>query len=279
MTDVTYSAGTLPCAMAARPASGCASQQAFLGVAALLFVASVAATIAWNASMPGMSGVPMPGGWMLSMPWAPSCGRSWLRTAASFLGMWVVMTAAMMLPSLVPMLQRYRRAVGQAGAARLDWLTALVGAGYFVVWTLTGLAAFVLGAVLTAAELHLPALARVVPVAIGLVVLSAGATQCSAWKARHLACCRSMPGRVIPADAMAAWRHGLRLGLHCLCSSAGLTAILLVMGVMDLRVMAVATAATTLERLAPFGDRAAQAVGVAALATGLFLVAQAIGIG
>ena len=279
MTDVSYSAGTLPCASAVRPASGCASQRAFLSVAALLFVASVAATIAWNASMPGMSGVPMPGGWMLSMPWAPSCGRSWLRTAASFLGMWVVMSAAMMLPSLVPMLQRYRRAVGQAGAARLGRLTALVGAGYFVVWTLTGLAAFALGAVLTVAELHLPSLARAVPVAIGVIVLGAGATQFGAWKAHHLACCGSMPSRVIPADAMAAWRHGLRLGLHCLCSSAGLTAILLVMGVMDLRVMAVVTAATTLERFAPFGDRAAQAVGVAALATGLFLVAQAIGIG
>jgi predicted metal-binding membrane protein len=279
MTDVTYSADTLPCVMAARPASGRASQHAFLGVAALLLVASATATILWNSSMPGLSGLPMPGGWMLSMPWAPSCGRSWLRSTASFLGMWVVMTVAMMLPSLVPMLQRYRQAVGRAGEARLELLTALVGAGYFTVWTLAGLAAFVLGSALTAAALHLPLLARAVPVATGFVVLIAGALQLSAWKAHHLACCRAAPGRFLPADVATAWRHGVHLGLHCLYCSAGPTAILLVLGVMDLRVMAIVTAATTLERLAPSGKRAAQAIGAIALGVGLFLVAQAVGLG
>jgi predicted metal-binding membrane protein len=42
------------------------------------------------------------------------------RAAASFLGMWVVMMVAMMLPSLVPMLWRYRQAVGRAG--RRAWV-------------------------------------------------------------------------------------------------------------------------------------------------------------
>jgi hypothetical protein len=40
-------------------------------------------------------------------------------------------------------------------------------------------------------------------------------------------------------------QHGLRLGLHCGACCAGLTAILLVIGVVDLRVMAVVTAAIT----------------------------------
>jgi predicted metal-binding membrane protein len=35
-------------------------------------------------------------------------GQTWPGAAASFLGMWVVMMVAMMLPSLVPMLRRYR---------------------------------------------------------------------------------------------------------------------------------------------------------------------------
>jgi riboflavin biosynthesis pyrimidine reductase len=47
---------------------------------------------------------------------------------------------AMMLPSLVPMLRRYRQAVGRTGATRLGPLTAIVGAGYFIVWTVFGLA-------------------------------------------------------------------------------------------------------------------------------------------
>jgi predicted metal-binding membrane protein len=47
-------------------------------------------------------------------------------------------------------------------------------------------------------------------------------------------------------------------------------AILLVIGVMDLRVMAVVTAAITVERLAPVGERVARAIGVVAVGAGLF---------
>ena len=88
---------------------------AFLGVSALLFAASVAVTIVWCGSMSAMGGMWMPGDWTMSMAWMRRPGQTWPGAAASFLGMWVVMTAAMMLPSLVPMLWRYRRAVGRAG--------------------------------------------------------------------------------------------------------------------------------------------------------------------
>ena len=72
-----------------------------------------------------------------------------------------------------------------------------------------------------------PALARAVPIAVGVVVLMAGALQFTAWKARHLACCREAPGRdrALWADAGTAWRHGLRLGLHCVHCCAGLMLI------------------------------------------------------
>jgi hypothetical protein len=46
-------------------------------------------------------------------------GQTWPGAAASFLGMWVVMMVAMMLPSLVPMLWRYRQALGRTGETRL----------------------------------------------------------------------------------------------------------------------------------------------------------------
>jgi predicted metal-binding membrane protein len=48
---------------------------------------------------------------------------------------------------------------------------------------------------------------------------------------------------------------------------------------MDLRAMAVVTAATTVERLAPAGERVARAVGAVVVASGLFLVARAAGVG
>ena len=258
-----------------------ASRQAFLGVSALLFAASAAVTIVWCASMSAMGGMPMPGGWTMSMAWMRMPGQTWRGAATSFLGMWVVMMAAMMLPSLVPMLWRYRLAVGRTGTTHLGWLTALVAVGYFFVWTVFGLAAFPLGATLATVEMQQPPAARVVPIAVGVVVLIAGCLQFTAWKARHLACCREAPrsDRVLPADAGTAWRLGLRLGLHCSCASAGLTAMLLVLGVMDLRPMAAVGAAITVERLAPAGERVARAIGAVVVGAGLFLIARAAGLG
>ena len=218
-----------------------------------------------------MGEMPMTGGSTMSRAWMPMTGQTWPGAAASFLGMWVVMMVAMMLPSLVPMLWRYRQAVGSNGETRLGRLTALVGVGYFFVWAVFGMAAFPLGV----------ALARAVPIAVGFVIIIAGFLQFTAWKARHLACCREAPGhgRTLRADAGTAWRHGLRLGLHCSSCSAGLMAILLVIGVMDLRAMAVVAAAITVERLAPAGERVARATGAVVVGAGLFLIARAAGLG
>lgn len=256
------------------------SQQAFLGVSASLFAASAAGTIVWCASMSAMGEMPMPGGWTMSMAWMRMPGRTWPAAAASFLGMWVVMMVAMMLPSLVPMLWRYRRSVERTGETRLGPLTALVGIGYFFVWTVFGMAVFPLGVALAAVEMRQPALARAVPIAVGVVVLLAGSLQLTTWKARHLACCRETLGRrTLPADAVTAWRHGLRLGLHCSYCCASLTAILLVIGVMDLRAMAVVAAAITIERLAPAGERLARGIGAVVVVAGLLLIARAVGLG
>ena len=126
----------------------------------------------------------MPGGWTMSMAWMRMPGQTWPGAAASFLGMWVVMMVAMMLPSLVPMLQRYRQAVGRTDETRLGPLTAIVGAGYFFVWTVFGMAVFPLGAALAAIEMQQPALARAVPIAVGVVVLIAGSS--SSPRGRHV---------------------------------------------------------------------------------------------
>jgi predicted metal-binding membrane protein len=260
---------------------GRTSERAFFGVSALLFAASAAVTIAWCASMSAMGEMPMPGGWTMSMAWMRMPGQTWPGAAASFLGMWIVMMVAMMLPSLVPMLWRYRQAVVWTGEARLGRLTALVGTGYVFVWTAFGMAVFALGVALAAVFMQQPALARAVPVAMGVAVLIAGSLQFTPWKARQLACCREAPGRgrTLPADAATAWRHGLRLGLHCSYCAAGLTAILLVLGVMELRAMAVVGAAITIERLAPAGERVARAIGAVVVGAGLLLIARATGLG
>jgi predicted metal-binding membrane protein len=256
-----------------------AGERTFLGASAVLFVASAAVTIVWCGSMATMDGdMPMPGGWTMSMAWMRMPGQTWVDAGATFLGMWIVMMVAMMMPSLVPMLRRYRRAVG-SGAPGLGRLTAVVSLGYFAVWTMVGIAAYPLGVALAAIEMRQPALARAVPLAVGLVVVAAGVHQLGAWKARHLACCREMPGpgRTLAADAGTAWRHGVRLGLHCAQCCAGLMAILLVVGVMDLGAMAIVAVALTVER--GCGERVARGIGIVAIGAGLLVVARAAGLG
>ena len=257
------------------------SERVFVGVSTLLFAASVTVTTVWCTSMSAMGQMTMPGGWTMSMAWMRMPGQTWFGAAASFEGMWLVMMVAMMLPSLVPMLRRYRQAVDTKGVTRLGRLTAIVAVGYFFVWTMIGLAAFPLGVALATVEMQQPALARAVPIVAGVVVVISAALQCTAWKARHLACCREIPerGRTLPAGAGNAWRHGMRLGLHCAYCCAGLMMILLVIGVMDLRAMAVVAGAITVERVAPAGERVARAIGAAIGGAGLFLIARAAALG
>jgi predicted metal-binding membrane protein len=126
----------------------------------------------------------------------------------------------MMLPSLMPMLWRYRRAIGEAAGARVRWLTLLVAVGYFFVWALFGLVAFSLGVVLATIAMEVPSLAHVVPMTVGVVVVIAGALQFSAWKARHLACCRPNRARLMCFTLMPE-RHG---GTGCAWVSTALTA-------------------------------------------------------
>jgi len=204
------------------------------------------------------------------MPGCTMTEQSWPAAAASFLFMWVAMMIPMMLPSLVPMLWRYRDAIGDVRPGRRALLTATVGVGYFLVWSAAGLAAFPLSG----------ALARATPGLIGIIVLIAGAIQFTAWKARHLDCCRELTDRwsELSADSVTAWRRGLRLGVHCVYSCLALTTILLVIGMMDIRAMAAVTTAITLERLAPAGEQVAQAIGVVIVGAGLLMVARATGL-
>ena len=248
--------------------------RAFLGASALVFVASMAATIVGCASMSAMGETPMAGGWAMSMAWTPLCGQSQIAAGAGFLGMWVVMMMAMMLPSLTPPLWRYRQAIGGLDVRRPGLLTLLAGAGYFFVWAVLGLAAFPLGVGLADLEMRMPAVARAAPMAVGVVVLAAGALQFTAWKLRRLAWRRAAPDDV-RRGLGAAWSHGVRLGLQCSRCCAGLTAVQLAMGVMDLRVMAAVTAAITAERLLPGGERVARGVGLALVGLGLVLIVRA----
>jgi predicted metal-binding membrane protein len=216
----------------------------------------------------------------MSMPMSPMSmpGESWLGGAASFIGMWLAMMVAMMLPSLVPELVRYREVVSRTGAVRPGRQATIAGAGYFAVWAVAGVVVYLLGIALAALAVRHPALEGAAPIAGGAVIFIAGVLQFSRWKARHLASCRAMPrrGSELRASWGAAWRHGLLHGVHCVSGSAGLTGILLVTGMMDLRTMTVVAAAITAERLTPAGERVARVIGTLAIVAGLVFLARAI---
>ena len=262
--------------------SGSASHTAFLVACALLFAIAAAATVAMTdgRSMRAMGAMPMSPGGPMSMAPSPMSAQMWAAAAASFTGGWAVMMIAMMMPSVAPLLWRYRRDVQGTGETRLDTLTTALGAAYISSWIAFGLPIFLLGAALARVAILLPATARAASIATGAVLAIAGTVQLTTWKGRHLRCCRDVLscGRALAGDAATAWRLGLRYGLHCIQCCAPLTAILLALGVMDRRVMVIITLAITAERLAPNGARVARAIGAVAIASGLVVLARASGL-
>jgi predicted metal-binding membrane protein len=173
---------------------------------------------------------------------------------AAFMLMWGAMMAAMMTPSLVPTLARDGSAFNRAAA---------VAASYFAVWVAFGAGVYATEVTLMAADMRWPAFARAIPILRGCVLIAAGLVQLSSWKASHLQCCRDgRPG--------AAWRRGISFGFDCvLCCLPFMTA-LVVLGMMNLAVIAVIAVAITVERLAREPARIVRVLGLLILAIGVF---------
>ncbi len=241
--------------------------------ACILFIAGTTATVLICLAMAEMGEVPMAGGWSMSTAWTPLCGGSWFAAIGAFLGMWVTMMPAMMLPSLTPALRRVYENAAKAGDALPALFTAVAGLFYFMVWIAFGAVVFIGGATLLEAAMRWPQLARAVPFATGLVILAAGLFQISHWKLALLGHCRQVSSRGV--GLAAAMGQGLRLGLACCASCAGLTALLLVGGVMDLRAMAVVALAISAERLGSACERIAGATGGLMLGAGVVQLTQA----
>jgi predicted metal-binding membrane protein len=237
-----------------------------------MFAASATVTLLACRSMSRAHEMAMPG-WTMSMVWMRMPGETWLAGGLGFLWMWVVMMVAMMLPSLVRMLWRYSEAA-DGGQAVGGWRTAMMAAAYFLVWTLAGAAVYPLGAAMSRLAMRVPAVARAEPVAAALAVLLAGAVQFMRWKLDHLRWCQRSSRHELDCwgDGRITFRLGVHLGVHCVLCCTNLMLILLVLGIMDVRAMAVVTAAITAERSS---TRAAQVIGVLALAGGVFLMVKA----
>lgn len=160
---------------------------------------------------------------------------------ASFLWLWVAMSAAMMLPSLVP---------AASLAARLGRSAALFVGGYAAVWTASGLLAYAAADALDGTGRWL---------AFGAIGLAA-AYQLTPWKTACLRRCRGPLGLLVRTGAL---RAGLEHGLVCLGCCWALMLALLSLGTASLLWMAAVAAAIFVEKVTSFGARAAGPVAVA----------------
>ena len=189
---------------------------------------------------------------------------------------WVLMIAAMMLPTTYPLLALFRRVV--AGRADARRLVAAVVAGFFAAWLAFGLVAHVADALLRWAAARHPAAADW-DWAIGAAVLAgAGAFQWSVLKYRCLDACRSPFAFVAArwhgrAPAREAWRLGLAHGLHCVGCCWALMLVMFAVGTGSLAWMLALAAVMAAEKNLRWGRRLRAPLGVALLAAAAVLVA------
>ena len=228
--------------------------RARLGLVALLLAL---AAVAWWSTAGRMAG--MDGG-----PGTDLGALGW------FLGVWVVMMAAMMFPSLAPTVALYTTMTRQRGAGR----PLLFTAGYLLVWGTAGLVAyglFELGRSVFGADLAWRAGGRWF--AAGVLALAA-VYELTPLKDVCLAKCRSPVGFLLGT-----WRDGhvgaLEMGSRhagwCLGCCWALMAALFALGVMSLTWMAFVAALIALEKTLPW--RRAVTWGTAAI---LLLLAVAV---
>jgi predicted metal-binding membrane protein len=184
-----------------------------------------------------------------ALAWAVTIERMWgmddgpgtdLGSLGWYLGIWVTMMAAMMLPSTV----RVARAV-------------VFGLGYLAVWTVFGLAAYAGFKSGFSTEVA------------GTLIVAAGAYQLTPLKQRSLRRCRSPKGERGPV------RSGIAHGLDCVGSSAGLMVALFALGVMSILWTAVIAAAIFAEKVLARGPLISRGVALGLLVLGAWVALDA----
>jgi predicted metal-binding membrane protein len=202
----------------------------------------------------------------------------WVAMPLSLLA-WQTMTAAMMLPSSLPLVRLFAHASARQRRPRA--VLAAFLSGYAVAWTGFAACAF-LGDVAVHRTVDASPWLQAHDRAIsGLVLALAGGFQFTALKDACLRQCRH-PGafllRHYERGTGAALRLGMRHGMFCIGCCWALMLVMFAAGVANLVWMAVLTALTVHEKTRPLGARAVPVTGVALLgAASIVLVYSAAG--
>ena len=199
-------------------------------------------------------------------PWSALGGFGW------FLGVWVVMMAAMMLPSVAPTVALYSRMTRNRSAV----LSLIFVGGYLVTWAAAGLVAFALGAAasaVTGTSLGWDPAGRVLA---GMTLLVAAGYQLSPLKDVCLGKCRSPLGmllRVWCDGELGALRMGMKNGAWCVGCCWALMASLFALGVMSVLWMAVVAGLIAIEKILPWKRPTTYGTAILVLALGVMLLA------
>jgi predicted metal-binding membrane protein len=189
----------------------------------------------------------------------------------AFLSLWVVMMAAMMLPSVAPMVLVWVRSVSARATTwqRISGVAQFL-AGYLIVWTAFGLLVYI--ALLGAVRLvdTSPTAAKWVGAAVFAV---AGIYQLTPLKQACLRHCRSPIGSLFHYASFRGPVRDLRVGMHhgayCVGCCWGLMIVLIAVGAMNIAVMAALAVVILVEKVWKYGRRFSMAVG------GVLLIAAA----
>jgi predicted metal-binding membrane protein len=225
---------------------------------------TTSSSAAMDGMMPGMA---MPG---MAMPAASDPFATWFQAFV----MWQVMMVAMMLPSAAPMILLYAAfARGARGAALAP--TSVFAGVYGLLWAAFSAVAATAQLILIRQGLVSAATLRLGDgrIAGGLLVL-AGLYQLTPLKRACLEQCRSplsFVTRLWRPGWIGAARLGLAHGAYCIGCCWLLMTLLFVGGVMSLPWVAVLAVLVLIEKVAPIGERGAMAIGVLAIAAGIFM--------
>jgi predicted metal-binding membrane protein len=209
-------------------------------------------------------------GGMISGPGAQLGQIGW------FVGVWVLMMAAMMLPSVTPMALTFARITGERAnksqaAFVPTWIFIL---GYFAAWTAYGLTAYAADHLIRSLNLAWLAWNRQGPMVAGIAIAAAGLYQLSAFKRACLTHCRSPLHFFLESwqeGAGGALRMGFHHGLYCIGCCWGLMLVLFAVGAMSLFWMALIAALIFAEKVLRVGPRLAPVFGIALVAMGLWI--------
>jgi predicted metal-binding membrane protein len=198
-------------------------------------------------------------------PWTALGAFGW------FLGVWVVMMAAMMFPSVAPTVALYSRMT----KTRLPLAPAAFTAGYLLTWPAAGVAAWTIALGASRLAGYVLAWDNAGRMLAGATVIVAAVYELTPLKDVCLGKCRSPLGFL-----MGSWRDGLLGGLRmgakngawCVGCCWALMASLFALGVMSITWMAVVAGLIAIEKILPWRRTATYGTAALLLVLGVLIL-------